>query len=51
MAAYGSARAFARQLGNEYAAELLEQTLDEEKRADQKLTEIAESSVNPASTR
>jgi ferritin-like metal-binding protein YciE len=48
MAAYGSARAFARQLGNEYAAELLEQTLDEEKAADQKLTEIAESSVNVA---
>jgi ferritin-like metal-binding protein YciE len=49
MAAYGSARAFARQLGNEYAAELLGQTLDEEKAADQKLTEIAESAVNPAS--
>jgi ferritin-like metal-binding protein YciE len=51
MAAYGTARAFARQLGNEYAVELLEQTLDEEKAADQKLTEIAERSVNPASTR
>ena len=51
MAAYGSARAFARQLGNEYAAELLEQTLDEEKAADQKLTEIAEGAVNPAASR
>ena len=50
IAAYGTARAFARQLGNEYAAELLEQTLDEEKAADQKLTMIAEGSVNPAST-
>lgn len=49
IAAYGTARAFARQLGNEYAAELLEQTLDEEKAADEKLTQIAESSVNPAS--
>src|SRR5450432_2784737 len=51
MAAYGSARAFARQLGNEYAAELLQQTLDEEKAADQKLTEIAEGAVNPAASR
>jgi ferritin-like metal-binding protein YciE len=51
MAAYGSARAFARQLGNEYAAELLQQTLDEEKAADLKLTQIAESAVNPATAR
>jgi ferritin-like metal-binding protein YciE len=51
MAAYGSARAFARQLGNEYAAELLEQTLEEEKAADLKLTEIAEGAVNPATAR
>jgi ferritin-like metal-binding protein YciE len=51
IAAYGSARAFARQLGNEYVAELLEQTLDEEKAADHLLTEIAESAVNPASVR
>jgi ferritin-like metal-binding protein YciE len=49
IAAYGTARAFARQLGNEYAAQLLEQTLDEEKAADEKLTMIAEGSVNPAS--
>ncbi len=49
IAAYGTARAFARQLGNEYVVELLEQTLDEEKAADQKLTMIAEGSVNPAS--
>ena len=49
IAAYGTARAFARQLGNEYAAELLAQTLDEEKAADEKLTQIAEAAVNPAS--
>jgi ferritin-like metal-binding protein YciE len=49
IAAYGTARAFARQLNNEYAAELLEQTLEEEKAADRKLTMIAEGSVNPAS--
>jgi ferritin-like metal-binding protein YciE len=50
IAGYGTARAFAQQLGDEYSAELLEQTLDEEKQTDQKLTQIAEASVNPAST-
>jgi ferritin-like metal-binding protein YciE len=49
MAGYGTARAFARQLGDEYSAELLDQTLDEEKATDMKLTQIAEGSVNPAS--
>jgi ferritin-like metal-binding protein YciE len=49
IAGYGTARAFARQLGNEYAAGLLEQTLDEEKAVDEKLTQLAEASVNPAS--
>jgi ferritin-like metal-binding protein YciE len=49
MAVYGTARAFAHQLGDEYAAELLEQTLDEEKETDQQLTHIAEGAVNPAS--
>jgi ferritin-like metal-binding protein YciE len=48
IAAYGTARAFAHQLGDEYSAELLEQTLDEVKQTDQQLTEIAEGSVNPA---
>ncbi len=43
---YGSARAFARRLGLEQAANLLQQTLDEEGAADKKLTEIAETSVN-----
>lgn len=50
IAGYGTARSFARQLSDEYSAELLEQTLDEEKATDEKLTEIAEGSVNPAST-
>jgi ferritin-like metal-binding protein YciE len=49
IAGYGTARSFAQQLGNSYAAELLEATLNEEKGADQKLTGIAERSVNPAS--
>src|SRR5438477_720499 len=46
MAAYGSARTFAKILGQEKAAELLEETLEEEKAADEKLTEIAESVIN-----
>jgi ferritin-like metal-binding protein YciE len=49
IAAYGTVRAFARQLNNQYVAELLEQTLDEEKATDQLLTSIAERAVNPAS--
>ncbi|REJ88165.1 MAG: ferritin-like domain-containing protein [Planctomycetota bacterium] len=46
MAAYGTVRTLARQLGHESAAQLLQQTLDEESAADSKLTQIAESSVN-----
>jgi len=42
IAAYGTARTFAEQLGNEEAAQLLQETLDEEKEADEKLTEISE---------
>ena len=41
IAAYGSVRTWAEQLGHKEAAGLLQQTLDEEKHADQKLTEIA----------
>jgi len=43
---YGTARAFARRLGMTQAANLLQQTLTEEEAADQKLNQIAESSVN-----
>lgn len=50
MAAYGSLVAFARQLGIREAADLLEQTLNEEKAADAKLTQIGETSVNPQAT-
>ena len=46
MAAYGTARTFAEMLGYTDAAQLLEQTLQEEKQADRKLTEIAEQLVN-----
>ena len=43
---YGTLIAWAKQLGHDDAAELLEATLKEEKHADQLLTEIAESAVN-----
>jgi ferritin-like metal-binding protein YciE len=46
MAAYGTAIAHARLLELDDVAGLLKQTLDEEKAADEKLTEIAESVVN-----
>ena len=42
IAAYGTAHTYARLLGDEASAELLEQTLNEEKDADRKLTELAE---------
>jgi ferritin-like metal-binding protein YciE len=41
MAGYGAARTFADLLGENTASELLQQTLDEEKEADEKLTELA----------
>lgn len=41
MAAYGSARTFAELLGEREAVRLLEQTLEEEKAADAKLTQVA----------
>ncbi len=46
MAGYGVAKAYALQLGFEEDAELLDQTLDEERSADEKLTDIAYESVN-----
>lgn len=46
IAGYGSARTFAQTLGLREAASLLDQTLQEEKRADEKLTQLAESMVN-----
>ncbi|HVH27959.1 MAG TPA: ferritin-like domain-containing protein [Vicinamibacterales bacterium] len=46
MAAYGTAIAHARLLDQSGVVKLLEQTLAEEKQADEKLTEIAESVVN-----
>lgn len=46
IAAYGTVRTMATQLGLDSVAELMEATLNEEKEADQLLTEIAESHVN-----
>jgi ferritin-like metal-binding protein YciE len=46
MAGYGTVRTYARQLGLDDQADLLQQTLDEEGKADELLTQIAESSVN-----
>jgi ferritin-like metal-binding protein YciE len=46
IATYGSLILFARQLGYNQAAQLLEQTLNEEKAADAKLTQIGETVVD-----
>jgi ferritin-like metal-binding protein YciE len=46
IAGYGAARTFASILGEDEAEDLLQETLDEEGAADEKLTEIAESIVN-----
>lgn len=47
IAAYGSARTFAGRLGHDEAARILQQTLEEESSTDERLTRIAEASVNP----
>ncbi|MEJ7811981.1 MAG: ferritin-like domain-containing protein [Gemmatimonadaceae bacterium] len=46
MAGYGTVRTYARQLGKDRQADLLQQTLDEEGETDKKLTQLAESSIN-----
>lgn len=46
MARYGTLCAWAEELGYDDACELLEETLDQEKAADEKLSEIAEEGVN-----
>lgn len=46
IAAYGTVREFAQILGEDGHVTLLEQTLEEEKQADQKLTQLAEG-INP----
>lgn len=47
MSRYGTLRTWAQQLGMRDAARLLDQTLAEEKKTDQLLTQLAESIANP----
>jgi ferritin-like metal-binding protein YciE len=51
IAAYGTARTFASRLGKDAAVQLLDETLAEEKAADQKLTQLAESGINQNAVR
>src|SRR6185436_18511221 len=46
MAAYGTLVAWARAMGHAKAATLLQETLDEEKAADEKLSDLAEGGIN-----
>jgi ferritin-like metal-binding protein YciE len=46
IASYGTLKTFAHTLGLKQIAELLEETLEEEKAADEKLTEVAMSAIN-----
>jgi len=48
IAGYGCARTYARLLGDKTGAKVLQKTLDEEAETDQKLTQLAESTVNLA---
>jgi ferritin-like metal-binding protein YciE len=51
IAGYGCARTFAKQLGHNEVANLLQETLDEEANADKILTHVAENFVNAAAAR
>jgi ferritin-like metal-binding protein YciE len=51
IAAYGTARTYAKMLGKDDAAQLLQRTLDEEGETDKKLTSLAESRINPQAMR
>ena len=46
MAAYGTLVAWAKAMGHDEAADLLQQTLEEEKAADEKLSSLAEGGIN-----
>jgi rubrerythrin len=48
---YGTLKAWAEKLGMTEAAELLDETLEEEKKTDEALTEIAEQAVNAEADR
>lgn len=51
IATYGTVRTYAETLGYSYAAQLLQQSLDEERATDAVLTQLAERFVNPRSLR
>jgi ferritin-like metal-binding protein YciE len=51
MAAYGATRTLAELLGHQDVAALLQQTLDEEKAADKKLTDVVQQDIYPAAER
>lgn len=46
IAAYGTVRTYAEMLGNKQAADLLDETLQEEKETDERLTALAENIIN-----
>ncbi len=48
IAAYGTIAALAKAAGQQEIADLMAQTLQEEKQADERLTQLAESELNPA---
>jgi ferritin-like metal-binding protein YciE len=48
ISAYGSARALAAQLGHDDVVDLLQETLDEESAADEKLTSLCQEEILPA---
>ena len=48
MALYGTLCAFAKQLGHDEAARILHETLEEERKTDEKLTRLAERGINTA---
>ena len=50
IAGYGSLVALAKQLGQDEVAQLLQETLEEEKETDQKLTQVALSLANPSAS-
>ena len=47
IASYGTVKSWAERIGNNRAARLLDETLQEEGEADKRLTELAESMINP----
>jgi ferritin-like metal-binding protein YciE len=51
MAGYGTARTYAELLGDKEGAQLLALTLEEERHTDQKLSQLAKSTVNVAAAK